>query len=83
MDESSIHQITSDYEYKNNIFFDEYQIRHFYQSAREKVPYEIRNIFVSINDDKQKLSRSSLARGTKFDNSLIEGYMSRVREREK
>jgi len=26
---------------------------------------------VSINDDKQKLTRSSLARGTKFDNSLV------------
>lgn len=47
------------------------------------MPYEIRNIFVSINDDKQKLSRSSLARGTKFDNSLIEGYMNRAKEREK
>lgn len=47
------------------------------------MPYEIKNIFVTINDDKQKLSRSSLARGTKFDNSLVEGYMLKAKEREK
>ncbi len=46
------------------------------------MPYEIKNVFVTINDDKQKLSRSSLARGTKFDNSLVDGYMMKARERE-
>jgi hypothetical protein len=53
------------------MFFDLYQIRHFYQNATQKIAFEIKNIFVSINDDRQKLTRSSLARGTKFDNSLL------------
>ena len=64
-------------ELENNMFFDEYQIRHFYQSATEKVHYEIKNIFIAINDDQQKLTRSSLARGTKFDNSILQNYMNK------
>ena len=56
----------------------EFQLRHFYQSAKEKISYEIKNIFVNIYDDRQKLTRSSLARGIKFDNSIVDEYMNKM-----
>ena len=53
-----------------NNFFNEYQIKHFYQEATEKISYVIKSIFLTIHDDRQKLTRSSLAQGRRFDNTI-------------
>ena len=63
-----------------NNFFAEFQIKHFYQEASEKTHSEIKNAFVTIENDQSKLTRSSLALARRFDNSTV-GELS-VREPE-
>jgi hypothetical protein len=47
-------------------------VKHFFQQANERIHPSIRNLFISIENDHEKLTRNSLAMARKLNNSEVD-----------